>query len=169
MTLEVTDTITADDDLSPVEVRDHEQRTIAGSIVTYGQAVKIRGRREAFAPGALAAVDPAKVKLLDHHGKPFGRMTTLEERPDGAYAEEPKALRPRLHSAEAWIKEAVVRPFAEFFASWSARQVWTSNTQAAMSLAVRRSPFGPMRLRKITTAHVESWVREMTVGSRVSL
>jgi PAT family beta-lactamase induction signal transducer AmpG len=32
------------------------------------------------------------------------------------YAEEPKALRPRLRSAEAWIKEAVVRPFAEFFA-----------------------------------------------------
>jgi len=32
------------------------------------------------------------------------------------YAEEPKALRPRLQSAEAWIKEAIVRPFAEFFA-----------------------------------------------------
>jgi len=32
------------------------------------------------------------------------------------YAEEPKALRPRLQSAQAWIKEAVVRPFAEFFA-----------------------------------------------------
>jgi PAT family beta-lactamase induction signal transducer AmpG len=32
------------------------------------------------------------------------------------YAEEPGALRPRLQSAEAWIKEAVVRPFAEFFA-----------------------------------------------------
>jgi len=32
------------------------------------------------------------------------------------YAEEPKALRPRLPSAEAWIKEAVVRPFAEFLA-----------------------------------------------------
>jgi PAT family beta-lactamase induction signal transducer AmpG len=32
------------------------------------------------------------------------------------YAEEPEALRPRLRSAEAWIKEAVVRPFAEFFA-----------------------------------------------------
>lgn len=32
------------------------------------------------------------------------------------YAEEPKALRPHLRSAEAWIKEAVVRPFAEFFA-----------------------------------------------------
>ena len=28
------------------------------------------------------------------------------------YAEEPEALRPRLESAEAWIKEAVVRPFA---------------------------------------------------------
>jgi PAT family beta-lactamase induction signal transducer AmpG len=38
-----------------------------------------------------------------------GMATTL-------YAEEPKALRPRLQSAEAWIKEAVVRPFAEFFA-----------------------------------------------------
>lgn len=32
------------------------------------------------------------------------------------YAEEPKALRPRLQSAQAWIKEAVVRPFAEFLA-----------------------------------------------------
>ena len=32
------------------------------------------------------------------------------------YAEEPKALRPALPSAKAWMKEAVVRPFAEFFA-----------------------------------------------------
>jgi PAT family beta-lactamase induction signal transducer AmpG len=39
----------------------------------------------------------------------IGIATTL-------YAEEPKALRPRLQSAEAWIKEAVVRPFAEFLA-----------------------------------------------------
>jgi MFS transporter, PAT family, beta-lactamase induction signal transducer AmpG len=37
-----------------------------------------------------------------------GMATTL-------YADEPKSTRPRLDSAEAWIKEAVVRPFAEFF------------------------------------------------------
>lgn len=38
-----------------------------------------------------------------------GVATTLQ-------AEEPKALRPRLDSAEAWIRQAIVRPFAEFFA-----------------------------------------------------
>src|SRR5262245_26461168 len=32
------------------------------------------------------------------------------------YAEEPKVARPTITSAESWIREAVIRPFAEFFA-----------------------------------------------------
>ncbi|MFO1082835.1 MAG: MFS transporter [Reyranellaceae bacterium] len=39
----------------------------------------------------------------------IGMATTL-------YAAEPAVLRPRLESAEAWMRQAVVRPFAEFLA-----------------------------------------------------
>ena len=39
----------------------------------------------------------------------IGMATTL-------FAEEPKVVRPALASAERWLSEAIVRPFAEFFA-----------------------------------------------------
>lgn len=51
--------------------------------------------------------------------------------------------------------------FEQFFAGWAARQVWTSNTQAAMALAVRGTSFRSMELRKIRTTHIETWVKSM--------
>src|SRR5689334_20594452 len=47
----------------------------------------------------------------------------------------------------------------EFYAAWSARQVWTSGTQKAMSLAVRSSTFRNVRLRDLRPSHLESWVK----------
>lgn len=68
-----------------LEIRSTEAREITGRIVPYGQAITVKGRREAFARGAFAGVNPADVKLLDHHGRPLGRMLDLEERDDGAW------------------------------------------------------------------------------------
>ena len=50
-----------------------------------------------------------------------------------------------------------------FFQSWAARQVWTTNTQVAMSLAVRQTPFRSMELGRIRTTHIETWIKSMTV------
>ena len=65
-----------------------------------------------------------------------------------------------------WVEPAAGKvTFEEFFESWAARQVWTSNTQVAMSLAVRGTPFRSMALRMIRTTHVETWVKSMTVAT----
>ena len=50
---------------------------------------------------------------------------------------------------------------AEFFGEWAARQVWTSNTAKAMSLAVRSTTFADVRLRDVRRSHVETWVKAM--------
>ena len=73
---------------APVEVRDAEQRLISGRIVPYNEQILVRGRPESFAPGSLSGVNPERVRLLDHHDqrKPIGKMVSLEERSDGAYA-----------------------------------------------------------------------------------
>ena len=51
--------------------------------------------------------------------------------------------------------------FEDFFGLWAARQVWTTNTQVAMRLAVRTTPFRSMPVGAIRTSHVESWVKAM--------
>lgn len=77
--------------------------------------------------------------------------------------------------AQRWLREELGRvdagtwvdssagsvTFEQFFASWAARQVWTSNTQAAMALAVRGASFRSMELRKVRTTHIETWVKSM--------
>lgn len=52
---------------------------------------------------------------------------------------------------------------AQFYALWSPRQVWTSGTEKAMSLAVRSTTFANVRLRELRTSHIEAWVKAMTV------
>src|SRR6478609_208517 len=56
--------------------------------------------------------------------------------------------------------------FEEFFESWAARQVWMTNTQVAMSLAVRQTPFRSMELRRIRTTDIETWIKSMTVPTQ---
>lgn len=55
--------------------------------------------------------------------------------------------------------------FEEFFTSWAEHQVWMTNTEVAMSLAVRSTPFRAMPLRAIRTTHVETWIKSMTVAT----
>lgn len=71
----------------PVEVRDLEQRLVAGRIIPYGEQIMVRGKPESFTQGALAGVDTQRTKLFDHHTRGVGKLTQLEERADGAYAE----------------------------------------------------------------------------------
>jgi hypothetical protein len=51
--------------------------------------------------------------------------------------------------------------FAEYYAEWSARQVWAPGTEAAMSLAARSTTFANVQLRSLRRSHVEHWVKSM--------
>ncbi|WP_447645176.1 tyrosine-type recombinase/integrase [Nocardioides zeae] len=65
-----------------------------------------------------------------------------------------------------WIESAAgTMTFEAYFHAWSSRQVWTSTTHTAMSLAVRMTPFRGTALRSIKTTHIEAWIKEMTTGS----
>ena len=65
-----------------------------------------------------------------------------------------------------WVDPRAGRVTLEaFYAHWSQRQVWTSGTHKAMSLAVRSSTFRNIELRKIRPTHVEAWVKSMSVAS----
>lgn len=84
----MTDVIHLDLPSTQIEIRDEEKREIFGRIIPYGEQITIRGRPESFAMGAVQDVQPLNVKLLPHHDQktPVGRMMSLEERDDGAYA-----------------------------------------------------------------------------------
>jgi integrase len=49
--------------------------------------------------------------------------------------------------------------FAEYYAEWSARQVWAPGTEAAMSLAARSTTFANVQLRSLRRSRVEHWVK----------
>jgi HK97 family phage prohead protease len=84
----MTDDITTIEVDSVLEVRDAEQRLIAGRIIPYGERIVVKGRPESFVRGALADVDITETRLLAHHDRtrPIGRGVEMEEREDGAYA-----------------------------------------------------------------------------------
>jgi integrase len=50
---------------------------------------------------------------------------------------------------------------AEYYADWSARQVWERGTERAMSLAIRTCTFADVPLGRIRRSHVETWVKQM--------
>jgi integrase len=51
----------------------------------------------------------------------------------------------------------------QFYAVWSARQIWTPGTEKAMSLAIRSTTFTKLRMRDLRPSHLEAWVKAMTV------
>lgn len=62
-----------------------------------------------------------------------------------------------------WVDPRAGRiTFRAYFTQYAARQVWTTGTQAAMSLAVRSASFADLELSSIRTTHVEAWVKAMT-------
>lgn len=52
--------------------------------------------------------------------------------------------------------------FGEFYADWSPRQVWLSNTRENADLATSCVTFGGLQLKAIRKSHIESWVKQMT-------
>jgi integrase len=53
---------------------------------------------------------------------------------------------------------------AEFYAEWSARQVWEWNTRKNMDLAVGSSSFRDLPLARLRRSHVEQWVKAMATA-----
>lgn len=49
----------------------------------------------------------------------------------------------------------------DFYAEWSARQLWETNTRLAMDLAMRSSELGILPLAKLRRSHIEAWVKRM--------
>ena len=52
----------------------------------------------------------------------------------------------------------------DFYAEWSLRQLWETNTRAAMSLAMSSTKLGGLPLSKLRRSHVEGWVKRMDAG-----
>jgi integrase len=48
-----------------------------------------------------------------------------------------------------------------FYAEWSQRQLWETNTRTSMSLSLRSTQFGTLPLSKLRRSHVEGWIKRM--------
>jgi integrase len=108
-------------------------------------------------------------------------MASIRKRPDGAwrarYRDEAGKEHARHFSrkvdAQHWLDEVTtsivtgqyVDPqagkvtFADYYADWSARQVWVKGTERAMNLAAGSVGFGKVPLRAIRRSHLEQWVK----------
>jgi Escherichia/Staphylococcus phage prohead protease len=67
-----------------LEIRDAEQRIIAGPVVPYGTETRVGGYAETFAPGAFQDANAGDVPLLvahRHADLPVGRTLALEDTP----------------------------------------------------------------------------------------
>ena len=110
-------------------------------------------------------------------------MSSIQRRGDRWYARyrdpegRERARRfDRKVDAQRWIDEATaavvtgayVDPRAgrvtlgDFYAEWSARQVWASGTRTAADLAVRLSGLADTPLATLRRSHIETWVKAMT-------
>lgn len=49
----------------------------------------------------------------------------------------------------------------DFYAEWSERQLWETNTRTAMSLAMRCTKLGGLPLAKLRRSHIEAWIKRM--------
>jgi HK97 family phage prohead protease len=73
-----------------IEVRDAEQRIIAGPVVPYGTETRIGSYVESFTRGAFDGADPADVPLLvshQHAALPVGRTLRLTDEPSALVGE----------------------------------------------------------------------------------
>ncbi|UYG15641.1 site-specific integrase [Brachybacterium huguangmaarense] len=120
-------------------------------------------------------------------------MSSIRKRPDGRWRaryrdeagkEHARHFRRKL-DAQRWLDETTtsivsgmyVDPragkitFNGFYREWAGRQVWTDSTRGTADQAVESVPFGGVPLSKIRRAHVEDWVKSMSVtaGERKAL
>lgn len=112
-------------------------------------------------------------------------MASIKKRPDGVWRARYRDDAGKEHArhfkrrvdAQRWLDEVTtdrytgryVDPkagritFKAFFQEWSARQVWTPGTLDAAARAVESTTFRDVPIGKITGAHVEEWVKAMTL------
>jgi len=110
-------------------------------------------------------------------------MASIKQRPDGVWRARYRDDTGREHAkhfklkrdADRWLVEQQAKvhtgthvdrragtvTLAEYFASWSERQVWEPTTARAMDLAVRTCTFVDVELAKVRRSHVETWVKAM--------
>ncbi|WP_409332603.1 tyrosine-type recombinase/integrase [Trujillonella humicola] len=110
-------------------------------------------------------------------------MASISRLPNGKYRPRYRDEHGKEHArhfdrkvdAQRWLDEvtaavvtgAYVDPgaggqsFAEFYAEWSARQIWAPGTEAAMGLAARSTTFADVRMRALRRSHIEQWVKAM--------
>ncbi|MBS2939575.1 site-specific integrase [Nocardioides sp. J2M5] len=110
-------------------------------------------------------------------------MASIKKRPNGKYRaryRDPAGRERAKHfdrkaDAQAWLDAetaGMVRgdwidprhgklTFAEWFADWSARQVWADGTLEAAQQAAASVPFGSLPMRQILRSHAEAWVKSM--------
>jgi integrase len=111
-------------------------------------------------------------------------MASVKRRPDGAWRARYRDADGREHArhflrkvdAQRWLDEVTasivtgqyVDPRAgrttlgSYYGAWSARQVWESNTRAAMDLALRSSGLGDFAIASVRRSHIETWVKSMS-------
>ncbi|ASR37970.1 integrase [Prauserella marina] len=56
--------------------------------------------------------------------------------------------------------------FQTYFGRWAERQLWTTGTQRAMTLAVSCTTFKHLPLNRIQRSHIESWVKHLQTLDR---
>ena len=110
-------------------------------------------------------------------------MASISRLPNGKYRPRYRDEHGKEHArhfdrkvdAQRWLDEvtaAVVtgtyvdpgagrQTFTEYYAEWSARQVWAPGTETAMSLAARSTTFADVQMRTLRRSHVEHWVKSM--------
>ena len=110
-------------------------------------------------------------------------MASISRLPNGKYRPRYRDEHGKEHArhfdrkvdAQRWLDEvtaAVVtgtyvdpgagrQTFAEYYAEWSARQVWAPGTETAMSLAARSTTFADVRMRSLRRSHLEHWVKNV--------
>ena len=52
--------------------------------------------------------------------------------------------------------------FEQFYADWSARQLWVPATRQNADLATRSVPFAEMPMKSIRRSHVEAWIMQLS-------
>src|SRR3954454_19433278 len=110
-------------------------------------------------------------------------MASISRLPNGKYRPRYRDEHGKEHArhfdrkvdAQRWLDEvtaAVVtgtyvdpgagrQTFTEYYAEWSARQVWAPGTETAMSLAARSTTFADVQMRTLRRSHLEHWVKNM--------
>lgn len=111
-------------------------------------------------------------------------MASISRRPDGKYraryrdesGRERSRHFDRKRDAQRWLDEVTTSvvtgmyadpvagkvTFADFYRSWSARQVWVAGTLRNFDSMIKSAPFTDVPMSQIRRSHIEQWVKVMS-------